>query len=508
MRKAPRPFRRLQWRLTLLYILTTLVAALTLGIGTAIAIGLTPTKTPTATPAEILSNAMLFTEAPQLVSYLKRQPPDRASLSAWAAVWTPGFTYSKMGFIPRATGASAPAVEQIPAGYDEARAVSVDIVGVDGQALAQASARPDQELITNPQAQALLRTALFAPAKSTPYLPAAILPDGRTVVCAPVVAYVSGPTLGALLIAATLVAGPPIITGPDFKYFIATIYSILPTTLSLIALACVAGTLFGVVASRGIIRRLRGITLAAESWSHGDFQASVRDTGGDELGVLAADLNTMAANLQRLMFARQELAAVEERQRLARDLHDSVKQRTFVLSMLVGAARSLVAGNADAERVLGEAEQVTSQTQQELTGIIHALRPLELVGEGAKGLDESLRESCAAWSQRTGIPVQFHAACETALPLDVERELTLVAREALTNVARHSGATAVEISLAAADGCATLTVQDNGHGFDPNHLSGQGIGLSSMRERMEALGGTLEIASGEQGTRVTARAGA
>jgi NarL family two-component system sensor histidine kinase LiaS len=175
--------------------------------------------------------------------------------------------------------------------------------------------------------------------------------------------------------------------------------------------------------------------------------------------------------------------------------------------MLVGAARALVTDNAEAERALGEAELIASQTQQELTGIIRALRPPELSDSSTPTLRDTLRASSSAWSQTTGIAAQFDAQGEADLDPEMERELALVSREALTNVARHSGATAVEISLIATDGATTLTIQDNGHGFAPNAAEGSGIGLSSMRERMQALGGTLEVVSGAYGTRVVARVG-
>ncbi len=121
----------------------------------------------------------------------------------------------------------------------------------------------------------------------------------------------------------------------------------LPSALALVILASIVGTLFGVLASRGITRRLGRITLAADAWSRGEFQATVRNTGRDELGQLATDLNVMAEQLQHLLATRQELAVVEERHRLARDLHDSVKQQMFVITMLLGAARASVSGNAE-----------------------------------------------------------------------------------------------------------------------------------------------------------------
>jgi NarL family two-component system sensor histidine kinase LiaS len=283
---------------------------------------------------------------------------------------------------------------------------------------------------------------------------------------------------------------------------LATVESALPLTFALAALASVMGALFGLVASRGIIRRLRSITLAADAWSRGEFQATLPDTRRDELGVLAADLNAMAQQLQRLVATRQELAVVEERQRLARDLHDSVKQQTFVITMLVGAARNLVTGNAAAERMLSEAERLTGQTQQELTTLIRTLRPIAL---SDARLTSALREFCDDWSQLTSIGVHLDMTDELPVTPTAEQELFRVAQEALANVARHSKATDVTIRARVEGEAVLLTIHDNGHGFDPQRLNGTGLGLRGMRERVEALGGSLLIISGDDGTRIEAR---
>jgi signal transduction histidine kinase len=117
---------------------------------------------------------------------------------------------------------------------------------------------------------------------------------------------------------------------------------------------------------------------------------AVHDPSGDELGQLARRLNGMAEQVQNLLAVRQELAVIEERHRLARDLHDSVKQQIFAMAMQVAAARTLMDNNSDAARVrLTEAERLVKQAQQELTALIRELRPAAL---GDKGLVVALRE--------------------------------------------------------------------------------------------------------------------
>jgi signal transduction histidine kinase len=500
------PFRRLQWQLTLFYIMTTLTAALIVAIATTAASAFTPPKSVIATPAETLANSMEFTEAPHIAPYLEQSPPDQHGLDGWAATWTQGFTFSKLGFRPYANQANAQgATAQLSPGSDGANDVTIVIFNRDGQTVASASAASSaSDLVASPGAQSAIHSAIAT--KAEPYFQNSALADGRTIACVPVVAYDQGPVLGALLVAATITPGPLAGTtvngslSPD--EVLATIEGALPLTLALAALASVVGALFGVVVSRRIIHRLRSITVAADAWSRGEFQTSLPDTGRDELGALAADLNAMAQQLQRLVATRQELAVVEERHRLARDLHDSVKQQTFVITMLVGAARNLVTGNTEAEQMLNEAERLAGQTQQELTTLIRTLRPVALRDTR---LSTALQDFCSDWSQLTRIGVHLDMPDELPVAPNAEQELFRVAQEALTNVARHSHASEVAIRAWVEGEYTLLTIQDNGHGFDLERLNGAGLGVRSMRERVETLGGSLRIISGEEGTCIEAR---
>jgi two-component system, NarL family, sensor histidine kinase LiaS len=256
------------------------------------------------------------------------------------------------------------------------------------------------------------------------------------------------------------------------------------------------------VISANLRERLKRIARAAEAWSHGDFSANVRDAASDELGQLARDLNHMAEQLQTLLESRQELAVVEERNRLARELHDSVKQQVFAGALLVHAARKQLASDPDrAATYLGEAKTLAERTQGALIELIRALRPASLAD---KGLVQVLGEHADAWSRQTGIAAEVLAQGERATPLDVEEALYRVAQEALANVARHSGARHARVRLAWEDSALRLAVHDDGAGFDPASVAGNGVGLSSMRERVEALAGTLALESAPGATTVTA----
>ncbi len=269
-----------------------------------------------------------------------------------------------------------------------------------------------------------------------------------------------------------------------------------------IFLAAVVGMLTGAVISSGLTRRLRRIARAADAWSRGEFDVAARDGSRDEVGQLARDLNHMAEELQTLITTRQALAVVEERNRLARDLHDSVKQHVFANALLVRAARKLSTREPEKAQVyLEEAEQLAGQTQQELVELIRALRPAAIAD---KGLAVVVQEFAGGWSRRMGIAVDVRIQGERETPLDVEEAICRVAEEALSNVARHSGARMVELWLAWEAEWLRLTIRDDGVGFEVARAGGKGLGLTSMRERMEALGGTLRIASSTEGTRVDA----
>ena len=283
------------------------------------------------------------------------------------------------------------------------------------------------------------------------------------------------------------------------------------TALLLLPVALVIGTVLGMLTSRGLVDRLRALSSAAESWSAGNLEARVGDRTGDELGELARRLDAMALQLDALLATRQELAAVEERNRLARELHDSVKQQVFSLSLFLGTVDNLITDDPEAaRRQLGEARDLIGETLRELNALILQLRPAALDGQG---LAAALRGYVDTWSHQTAIAAQVRFRGERPLDLELEQGLFRVAQEALANVARHSHARNVDVHLAIDDGRGDvrLSIRDDGRGFDRNVPAGRssssrGYGLVGMEERLNSLGGELEIHSGSgRGTTVVAR---
>lgn len=220
--------------------------------------------------------------------------------------------------------------------------------------------------------------------------------------------------------------------------------------------------------------------------------------GYNAIGAQAA----LALENLRLVERGRQLGILEERQRLAREIHDAIKQQVFAAGMQLAAGRALLDRDpAGARERLAQADLLVRGAQDELAAVIEELRPAALEG---RGLVATLRAYSATWSRQSGIPCAVAVRGERPLPLKVERALYRVAQGALANVARHSGATAVMVELDAMSDTAALLVSDNGRGFVPEVVRGRGYGLESMRERALALGGHLEVASTlGAGTRVT-----
>ena len=221
---------------------------------------------------------------------------------------------------------------------------------------------------------------------------------------------------------------------------------------------------------------------------------------GDEITQLGQRLNRMAEQLKILLRRRQEMAVSEERNRLARDLHDSAKQQALAASLELGTALTLYERDPkEAKTHLVEADALVDAVRKELTNLVHELRPQAMDGQD---FSEILKEYAFEWSQRNGIELEFNVTGIVELSFEPRETLFRIAQEALANVARHSAASYAEICLEYGTGKVIMTIKDNGRGFEPQ-APHAGVGLASMRERAEACGGTLTVESAPgQGTQI------
>jgi signal transduction histidine kinase len=303
-------------------------------------------------------------------------------------------------------------------------------------------------------------------------------------------------------------------TGPGTSGFTVSA-GLVRTGLVVLVVAVPVGIAFGLLSTRRLTRRLKRLAGLSLSVADGDFARRVPVTGHDEVSTLEENFNRMAGQLQASLDATRVLASAnarhEERSRIARELHDSISQELFSLSVLAGGLRrALPASTGPA--LLGQVEtmeRTAGDTMREMQSLLLALRPVAL---DEVGLASAIEGICHAYTERLGISVT--ASVE---PLElgpaVEHAILRVTQEALANAVRHSAASVITVRLgvvgADSDSAAAteLEVTDDGHGFDvaSRESGGAGLGLRAMRDRVAEHGGRIVIESSpDGGTRIRA----
>ncbi len=470
MQKFIHHFPKLQWKLTLSYVFITAVVLLLFEL---LAITIIFLVVNTTLPQIVLSGAQQ--DVPQAASYFVHGTPDREGLTAWLHIPNPYAAGSYQG------------------GFLTVVDKQGQVIASVGDKAMNAGVALQTQLST--QSATNLRGVLLG--RTGPQGRVAQEANGSIVAIVPIVG--KDKTVQAALILKT----STIMQANGYWISVYLLYVILPSMLFIVFVAGVIGPIAGFFTARNFTRRFQKLSSAADNWSQGNFSVLTQDRSSDELGQLSRHLNRMAEQLQNLLLTRQELAILEERNRLARDLHDSVKQHIFVVALQVGTAKLRLGPDAEeVQQPLAEAEHVLLQVQQELKTLIRELRPVALEG---KGLGVALQELVTQWTSQTNITANLQIESKQTLPLLIEEAFFRVTQEALANVARHSHATLVQIRLASEQDKDTLSVSDNGQGFATNATGGKGFGLLSMQERMKALGGDVCIESTlGQGTRVVA----
>ncbi|MEM7112495.1 MAG: GAF domain-containing sensor histidine kinase [Chloroflexota bacterium] len=229
-----------------------------------------------------------------------------------------------------------------------------------------------------------------------------------------------------------------------------------------------------------------------------DVQSDQRNafTAEDMLVIQSlGDQVAIAINNAHLYDRSRSLAIVEERNRLARELHDSVTQTIFSMTLASASARILL--ERDPSRVLARLDRLHDLAQgalKEIRSLIYQLRPVSVADAGflpalAQHIDERQR--------RDGLQVTLHMVGKGELPPDWEAALFRIVQEALNNVVKHAQTNEATISLNLKGDIVSLRIEDRGLGFtaDPVNQQLMGLGLTSMRERAELIGGTLALQS-------------
>lgn len=208
------------------------------------------------------------------------------------------------------------------------------------------------------------------------------------------------------------------------------------------------------------------------------------------LTTISDQIGTAVENA-RLRQQAEQAAVMEERQRLARELHDSVTQSLY--SVLLFSEASRTSSPERLNQYLDRIHETSQQALKEMRLLIYELRPLVLEQEGLVG---ALRHRLDAVERRAGLATRLNVQDRIELPPQVEESLYRITQEALNNVLRHANATQVDVNLSTDGSNIELEIRDNGKGFDPASVEDcGGIGLVSMRERAEKLGADLMIQS-------------
>jgi signal transduction histidine kinase len=277
--------------------------------------------------------------------------------------------------------------------------------------------------------------------------------------------------------------------------------SLLAAPFALLFAIVPVGVLFGLLASRRLVRRVRRLERATLAVADGDYTVALPVSGRDEVGRLEANFTTMTRQLGSALAAERQRATSDaraaERARIAREIHDAISQHLFGLRMIAAGIRRADPGNQQARAI----ERITEEALRDMQTLLIELRPASL---DDAGLAPALQEICAAYQHRLGITVDA-SLDDVTVPAPVEHALLRITQEACTNAIRHGNARRLTVSMTRQDGHIELAVRDTGTGFDPA-APHAGSGLAHIRDRVAELGGTVDIDSAPgRGAAVTVR---
>lgn len=276
--------------------------------------------------------------------------------------------------------------------------------------------------------------------------------------------------------------------------------------LIVLLLAVPVGTLFGLLTTRGVVRRLRRLAGTSASYADGDFAQRVAPGPPDEVGKLERNFNEMAARLQeavrRERLLAEKSARLAERSRISRELHDSISQDLFSLSLLAGGLEKALPLDSPVRGEVQTLAETVQSTNREMRALLLELRPTTL---DEKGLVPALEELASTYSARLGVKVDADLEPVSLAPA-AEVAALRIAQEGLANAIKHARATTIRLGMHRRGELVEISVSDDGAGFVANGSgAGQGLGLRLMRERVDELGGSLTIESREgAGTTVSA----
>lgn len=277
--------------------------------------------------------------------------------------------------------------------------------------------------------------------------------------------------------------------------------------LGLAGIILLAGLITGYLSAKGLQRNVDAVHFAIIQLNKGNLSHRVPVQDGETFDNLYQDFNRMAQYIeQRVQLLQQlgeenvmlqaqsnEAAVVEERKRLARDLHDTVSQQLFAIHMTASSLPQVKNKDAElASRLEQQLIQMSQHAQKQMRGLIAQLRPIELEG---KSLQDALDAWFPDYCRQNGLQGTLDLRLDIPVSEAIEHQLFLLIQEGLANTVKHSSATSVTLTLHDREHIYWLQMMDNGKGFDPEAARTGSYGLMTMKERAEKLGGELEIRS-------------
>lgn len=284
------------------------------------------------------------------------------------------------------------------------------------------------------------------------------------------------------------------------------------------------GTVFAIglsaayVAAKHFQRKVDALHLAIFQLSKGNLSNRIPLVEGDPFHPIYRDFNEMAQSIEErvqllqklgeenvmLQAQANEAAVIEERRRLARDLHDTVSQQLFAIHMTASSLPKVTVKNPQmASQLMEQLIQMSHHAQKQMRGLIAQLRPIELEGKSLKdALDQWFPDYCRQNQLQGTLDVRLAEPMSEA----IEHQMFLLIQEGMANAVKHSGASRVTLTLHDRGHQYVLQIYDNGVGFDPTVSKAGSYGLTTMKERAQKLGGDLEILSRQgSGTRIDIR---
>jgi len=247
-------------------------------------------------------------------------------------------------------------------------------------------------------------------------------------------------------------------------------------------------------------KRLGVLNVASPDW---------RQLSEEELSILytVGDMLSIAIERARLFSQSMQLGIVKERNRLAREIHDTLAQGLTAISLHLETADALLEAGGDLElvdRKVRDALELTRANLEEARRSVLDLRAAPLDG---RDLQTALAGLCRQYNENHSLDVEFEAVGgEAPLPVRVEVGLYRVAQEALANVVQHARAGRVRLQLVIYPGQARLSIEDDGQGFDPQRVTQDRFGLKGLNERVRLMGGEFDLQTKpEMGTRLEVR---